>query len=120
MRPIERLQFIKPIAGLFYLQMNVLKLFLDATWGKKGDGISLAYFQQALSRKRATRDSKDFHAFDDFFRIVVTRFALALCMQETSCSEILEFKTWLSKNNWPKMVQNVEDKHLGPFKTLEL
>ncbi len=54
LRPIERFQFIKPIARLFYLQMNVLKLFLDATWGKKGDQISLARFQQALSRKETT------------------------------------------------------------------
>ncbi len=41
-------------------------------------------------------------------------------MQETLCSEILEFKTWLLENNWPKIVQNIEDKHLGPFKTVEL
>ncbi len=43
LHPIERFQFIKPIVGLFHLQMNVLKLLLDATWGKKGDQISLAH-----------------------------------------------------------------------------
>ncbi len=41
-------------------------------------------------------------------------------MQETSCSKISEFKTWLSENNWPKMVQNVEEKYLDPFKTVKL
>ncbi len=100
--------------------MNILKLFLGTTWGKKGDQISLACFQQALSEEGATQDSRDFHAFDNFFQTVVTRYALALCMQEISCSEISKFKTWLSENNWPKMVQNVEDKYLGLFKTIEL
>ncbi len=44
LRLIERFQFIEPIAGLFHLQMNVLKLILDITWGKKGDRRSLACF----------------------------------------------------------------------------
>ena len=47
-------------------------------------------------------------------------FALAFYMQKTSYSEISEFKTWLSKNNLPKMVQNVENKYLGLFKTVKL
>ncbi|MCJ1346581.1 hypothetical protein MMC31_004799 [Peltigera leucophlebia] len=110
LRSIDRFQFIEPIAGLFYLQMN----------GKKGDRISLARFQQALSRKGATRDAKNFHASDNFFQTVVTGFALALCMQETLCSEIPKFKIWLSENDWPKMVQDVKNKFLGPFKTVEL
>ncbi len=100
--------------------MNVLKLFLGTTWGKKGNQISFARFQQALLRKKATRDLKDFHTSDNFFRTIVIGFALALYMQETSCSEIPEFKTWLSENNLLKMVQNVVDKHLGQFKTIKL
>ena len=50
----------------------------------------------------------------------MTEFALALYMQETLCSEILKFKTWLSENNWPKIVQNVEDKYLSSFKNVKL
>ena len=34
---IDRFEFIEPIAGFFYLQMNMLKLFLNAIWGKPGD-----------------------------------------------------------------------------------
>lgn len=41
-------------------------------------------------------------------------------MQKTLWSEIPEFKLWLSKNNQPKIVQNIENKSLGPFKTIEL
>lgn len=46
--PIERFQFIEFIAGLFYLQINILKLFQGTPWDKKSDKISLACFQQAL------------------------------------------------------------------------
>lgn len=34
---IKRFQFIKSIAKLFHLQMNILKLFLYTTWDKKCD-----------------------------------------------------------------------------------
>ncbi len=40
-------------------------------------------------------------------------------MQKTSCSEISESKTWLSEKNWPKIVQNIVDKYLGPLKIVK-
>lgn len=40
--------------------MNVLKLFLSATWGNKKDKIFLAYFQQTLVQKIVTQKAKDF------------------------------------------------------------
>lgn len=43
-----------------------------------------------------------------------------LCMQDSSCSEIPKFKTGLSENNWPKMVKNIKDKYLSPFKIIQL
>lgn len=49
----------------------------------------------------------------------MTGFALAFYMQKTLCSEISEFKIWLSKNNWLKIVQDVENKSLSLFKTVE-
>ena len=71
-------------------------------------------------QKEATQDIKDFYTSDNFFQIIVTNFALALCMQETLCSEILKFQIWLSENNCSKIVQDVENKSLGLFKTIEL
>ena len=117
---LHRFQFIEPIAGFLHLQMNVLKLFLCAVWGKQADRISLARFQVALARKGASKEANDFHACDDFFRTVVMAFAIALCMHGTSCSTLPEFKAWLSRNDWPSMVDNVEKEYLDPFKVVEL
>ena len=118
--PIEKFQFIKPIAGLFHLQMNVLKLFIDTTWGKKDNQVSLTHFQETLSQKKITQDAKDFHISDNFFQTVMTGFTLALYMQDILCSEIPKFKTWSSKNNWRKMVENIEDKYLDLFKIIQI
>lgn len=45
---------------------------------------------------------------------------LAFCLQKSSCSVISEFKTWLSRNNWPKIVTNIENQNLGLFKSVDL
>lgn len=100
--------------------MNVLKLFISTTWGKKGDQVSLARFQETLLQKGVTRDAKNFYTLDNCFQTIVTGFALTVYMQDISSSEIPEFKTWLSENNWPKMIENVKDKYLGQFKIIQL
>ena len=117
---IDRFLFMEPIAGFLHLQMNVLKLFLGAVWGKKTDRVSLARFQVVLSRQEAAKSAKDFHASDDFFRTVVTSFVIALCMHDTSCHDMSDFKACLSSNNWPNMIKNVDKEYLDPFKTMEL
>lgn len=92
-RVIDNFQFIEPVTGMFHLQMNVLKLFLCATWGVPGNSIFLACFQKALSRVRVAKNTKDFHACNDFFKTVVMSLAIALCMLESSCKKLPHFKT---------------------------
>lgn len=114
--PIDRFKFIEPIAGFFHLQMNVLKLFFSATWGKLGDRISLAHFQKALRQKGTAKNAKDFYACNNFFRTVVAVFVVALCMHGASCDRLPAFCAWLSKNNWRKLITNMTYKHIDPFK----
>lgn len=100
--------------------MNVLKLFLGAVWGKKSDRVLLAHFQMVLSCQGAAKSAKDFHTSNNFFWTVVTSFVIALCMYDTLCRDIPVFKAWLSTNNWPDMIKNIEKDYLNPFKPLEL
>lgn len=44
LRLIIKFQFITFIVKLFSLEINILKLFLGATWDIKGDWISFAHF----------------------------------------------------------------------------
>ena len=110
---LDRFEYIEPIAGLFHLQMNVLKLFLGASWGKKDNCVSLARFKVGLGRNNVSRDAKDFHACDDFYKTVVKSFAISLCMHGAGSTNVATFKTWLSQNNWRKLIQDVEETYLG-------
>ena len=114
--PIDRFEFIKPIAGFLHLQMNILKLFLGATWGNLGDRISLARFQIALKQKNVTKTPKDFHVCDDFFRTIVIAFVVTLCMHGASCDRLPAFRTWLSKNNWRKLILAMSNLYIDLFK----
>ena len=89
-RALQDFHFIESIAGIFHLQMNVLKPFLDATWGEPGERVYFACFWKALSRVggRKRYDTKDFHACDDLFRTIVMAFAIALCMNRFSCKNL--------------------------------
>ncbi len=42
------LGWIEPIAGLFYLQMNILKLFTFTFWGESNDECFFSHFSIAL------------------------------------------------------------------------
>ena len=118
--PIDRFEFIKPVVGFLHLQMNVLKLFLGATWGKLGDRVSLAHFQTALKQKGVARNVKDFHASDDFFCTVVTAFVVVLCMHGASCKQLSAFCSWLSQNNWHELILTMSSKYLDLFKPSDL
>ena len=52
------LGWIEPIAGLFYLQMNILKLFIFTFWGESNDKCFFLRFNITLRRK-VHKDVKD-------------------------------------------------------------
>ena len=95
------------------MQMNILKLFLCTSWGKQSDRVLLARFQVVLKCRGVTKDAKDFQTCDNFYRTVITSFAIALCAHVTSCRKLSEFKKWLPENNWPTIISNVKQKYLG-------
>ena len=42
-------------------------------------------------------------------------FAIALCMHCSSCKDLSQFKSWLSSNDWHKLIHDIEEKYLNPF-----
>ena len=119
-QPIDCFEFIEPIAGFLHLQMNVLKLFFSAIWGKVSNRISFACFQTVLKRKGAAKNVKDFHASNDFFCTVVRAFAVAVYMHGAFCTQLPAFPNWLSANNWRALIASVSEDHIDPFKPCEL
>ena len=69
---IHSLDWIKPVAGLFHLQMILLNLMFDKFWRNSGNVFSLRQFSTALpGRSSITIKAKDYQYNDDFFYTVV-------------------------------------------------
>ncbi len=113
------LGWIEPIAGLFHLQMNILKLFTFTFWGESNDECSLSRFSIALRRK-VHKDVKDFHSNNDFFRTIIHSHIIALCMHKLGCPEFDSFQCWVSIQDWPELLKEVENKYLHPLSVHQL
>lgn len=110
---MHSLAWIKPVAGLFHLQLTLVKILLTTFWGDSGDEYSFHRFSTALpGRSSVTSEAKGFHKSDDFLRTVVQASIIALCMHESACSTIGAFETWLSQHDWPKLLKKVVEAHL--------
>lgn len=114
LNPFYKFSWVEPIASLFHLQINALRLFHITFWGRPSDKYSLQRFHAVLSRKGVTQKVKDFHACDEFFRTVIHAHVIALCMHHLGLIKIDDFQTWLSRNNWPELIRSIEQKFLGP------
>lgn len=78
----------------------------------------MVYFKEVLLLKNVTQDTKNFYASNNLFQTVLTKFALVLCIYDSLCLKTIKFNTWLTKNNWPKLVEYIEDKYLDLFKII--
>lgn len=94
--------------------MNILKLFMFTFSRKSNDECSLLRFSITLRRK-VPKDVKDFHSNNDSFRTIIYSHVIAFCMDESSCFKFDSFQRWISLQDWPKLVKEVENKNLRPF-----
>lgn len=101
------------IASLFHQQVNVLKLFLNAIWGRKNNKVSLARFRNGLGRDDLSRNANDFHTCDYFFGTTVKSLVIALCIHGRAFDDLAPFKAWLSIRNGLKVIEYKRLKTLG-------
>lgn len=57
---------------------------------------------------------KNFHACDDFFRLLVEAYVIALAMNTAGCNTIDFFRVWLSQSDWPDLINDIKSL-CGPF-----
>ena len=106
--------WIEPIAELFHLQMNILKLFTFTFWGQSNDECSFPRFSIALKRK-IHKDFKDFYSNNDFFHIILYFHIIAFCMHKSGRAKFDLFQCWVSTQDWPELLKEVEKKYLYPL-----
>lgn len=111
---LDKFDWLEPTAGLFHLQMNLLTMLLDKLWGKCGNVASLSRYQGVLKRPNVSKDMKNFHACDTFFRHVVDAHIVALLMETIGHKGIDEFKAWVAQSDWPRLIEKVQELYLRP------
>lgn len=112
---IHNFGFIEPIAGLFHLQMNVLKMLMDTFEGACGEPGSLSTFLAILRRKGISKEIKDFHACDEFFNQVLDAHILARLMLETGTTTLSALLQWISTHRWPSVVKLLSSDYGDPM-----
>lgn len=104
---------LEPIAGLFYLQMNLLRLFYTTFWGKSKNHYLIQQFLNVLARKKVSMKIKDFYTCNDFFRTIVQAHIIALCIHYQGLTKINDLQTLLSGVNWPGMIAQIKKQYLS-------
>ena len=93
---LHQFVWLEPITGLFHLQMNVLKFIFEKLLGGPNDRSTIGLYSSILKRKNIAKKMKNFHACDDFFRLLVEAHVIALAMNTAGCITIDFFAVWLS------------------------
>jgi hypothetical protein len=114
--PLMRFGWLEPIAELFHLQMNVLKLLFRVFEGDAVDPGSLKRFSTILRRKGVSKEIKDFHAWDDFFRMVLKAYILVYYQHHAGAADTKQLKLHLETKDWPAQIALAGQSEIDPFR----
>jgi hypothetical protein len=113
--PLMRFGWVEPIAGLLHLQMNVLTLIFGVFEGDAVDPGSHKRFSTILRRKGVSKDIKDFHAYDDFFRMVLQAYILAYYQHHAGTADTKQLNVHLETKDWPAQIALAVRSGIDPF-----
>lgn len=112
---LNKFDWLDPTAGLFHLQMNLLTIMFDKLWGKSGNIASLSQFSRVLKRLKVSRDIKNFHAYNTFFKHLVDVHVIALLMEKSGQNSIDEFQVWIARSDLSNAIKQAQEQYLRPF-----
>ncbi len=112
---LNKFDWLEPTAGLFHLQINLFTMMFDKLWGKSGNTASLSRYAGVLKQPKVSRDMKNFHACNTFFKHLVDAHVIALLMEESGQNSIDEFQVWIAQSDWPNTIKQAQEQYLRPF-----
>ncbi len=80
---INRFDWLEPTAGLFYLQINLFIMIFDKFWEKSGNNASLGQYAGILKQLKVSKDIKNFHVCNTFFKHVIVAHMIVLVMKNS-------------------------------------
>lgn len=83
--PLPRFYWLKPGAGLFYFQINVLSVFFYKFLEKTGRIVGFDYYNRILKQKYISKMAKTkyFYHLDNFFQSIIKALIMTLCIHYT-------------------------------------
>lgn len=84
--------------------------------------MSLNWYNNILKCKHITRqpNNNNFQQTDDFFHIVIEDMVIILYIYVADCSIINNLQTWISRSDWPTLINKAKCKHLGILKVHDI
>lgn len=113
--PERKLDWAKPVAGLFHTQMTALKMLYHVFWGQPDATGSILRFKNVLRRKKVDEKSADFHHCNQLFLLLVDAYLLALMAHECGCESWEDFAKYISTHDWRSMVDRVVPTLVEPY-----
>ena len=90
-------------------------MLFNKLWGKLGSTALLDQYQGVLKRPKVSKDMKNFHTCDTFFKHVIDAYVVALIMEKVDCKNIDKFWLWIARSNWPSSIKRTQEQYLQPF-----
>ena len=117
---LNTFKWLKAIAGFVHLLITVLKNFFQILWGKSRNISSLSQCYDSLRCSKVSKDIKNFHAYNNFFKMVIDVNVVAFCIMSARCKDISTYKKWLVNSDWLEEIFRVENLNLKPFEIQKL
>jgi hypothetical protein len=112
---IHNFSFTEPIASLFHLQMNALKIIMHAFDSAGRYPGSLRRFAALLRPKTVGKDVKDFHGSNEFFNHVLDGQIVACLMKAIKAKTLADLHQWLRQNNWLNAIAKILREYGDPY-----
>lgn len=113
--PLQKYDWIRPIAGLFHLRMAVTRMILSAHEDKEDgrDILSMKRFSRMLGRTKiwGKAASTNFHQCDELIRQVTEALVLSLVMTELNVYTLGDMREKLKSTDWVALIENMVEKY---------
>lgn len=76
--------------------MNLFTMLFDKLWGKYENITFLSYYQDILKKLNVSKDMKNFHICNTFFKHIIDVYIVVLLIETTGHKSIDKFKSWVA------------------------
>lgn len=115
--PINQMQFVEPVIGLFHAQMCLLGTIFKAHWGNEDgrDPATIKRFINMMGKSGMVSPKiKDFRAYDNFFNDLLDGYIIALGANMCNVGSVEDLARALKETDWERLIADMVDRIYPP------